>query len=142
MWLLTGTLYLILLSHTQTHIAHLGASRLTHPYKYKYYLLCAHIRSSHSEVFLKKRCSENIQQIYRTLMPKCNFNKVALEMSGTVKRHYFLKAEESLLSNITFLAQSFLVSKLYMGILTRFGNFGANICLIHSTCCLTGCIFA
>ena len=54
MWLLTGTLYLILLSHTQTHIAHLGASRLTHPYKYKYYLLCAHIRSSHSEVFLKK----------------------------------------------------------------------------------------
>ena len=28
---------------------------------------------------LKKRCSENMQQIYRrTPMPKCNFNKVAL----------------------------------------------------------------
>ena len=31
------------------------------------------------EVFLKKRYSENIQQIYRgTPMPKFNFNKVAL----------------------------------------------------------------
>ena len=103
--------------------------------------MCSHQKQPLRSV-PKKRCSENIQQIYRTLMPKCNFNKVALEMSGTVKRHYFLKAEESLLTNITFLAQSFLVSKLYMGILTRFGNFGANICLIHSTCCLTGCIFA
>ena len=28
---------------------------------------------------LKKRCSENMQQIYRrTPMPKCDFNKVAL----------------------------------------------------------------
>ena len=33
---------------------------------------------------LKKRCSENIQQIYRrTPMPKCDFNKVA-------KQHLFL----------------------------------------------------
>ena len=30
---------------------------------------------------LKKRCSENMQQIYRrTPMPKCNFNKVALQL--------------------------------------------------------------
>ena len=30
---------------------------------------------------LKKRCSENMQQIYwRTPMPKCDFNKVALEL--------------------------------------------------------------
>ena len=30
---------------------------------------------------LRKRCSENRQQIYRrTLMPKCNFNKVALRI--------------------------------------------------------------
>ena len=28
---------------------------------------------------LSKKCSENMQQIYRrTLMPKCDFNKVAL----------------------------------------------------------------
>ena len=30
---------------------------------------------------LKKRCSENIQQIYRrTSMPKCDFNKVAANL--------------------------------------------------------------
>ena len=30
---------------------------------------------------LKKRCSENTQQIYRrTPMPKCDFNKVALQL--------------------------------------------------------------
>ena len=30
---------------------------------------------------LKKRCSENMQQIYRrTPMPKCDFNKVALQL--------------------------------------------------------------
>ena len=36
-------LLMVLLSYTQTqtHIAHSGASRLTHPYKYKYHLLCA-----------------------------------------------------------------------------------------------------
>ena len=32
---------------------------------------------------LKKRCSENMQQIYRrTPMPKCDFNKVALSHFG------------------------------------------------------------
>ena len=30
---------------------------------------------------LRKRCSENMQQIYRrTLMPNCDFNKVALQL--------------------------------------------------------------
>ena len=30
---------------------------------------------------LRKRCSENMQQIYmRTPMPKCDFNKVALQL--------------------------------------------------------------
>ena len=30
---------------------------------------------------LKKRCSENMQQTYtRTPMPKCDFNKVALQL--------------------------------------------------------------
>ena len=30
---------------------------------------------------LKKRCSENMQQIYRrTTIPKCEFNKVALQL--------------------------------------------------------------
>ena len=30
----------------------------------------------------------------------------------------------------------------YIGILAIFGNFWANICLVHSTRCLSGCIFA
>ena len=34
--------------------------------------------SNHPRGVLKKRCSENIQQMYRrTPMPKCDFNKVA-----------------------------------------------------------------
>ena len=34
---------------------------------------------------LKKRCSENMQQIYRrTPMPKCDFNKVALQLYGNL----------------------------------------------------------
>ena len=34
----------------------------------------------------RKRCSENMQQIYRrTLIPKCHFNKVALHISSTYK---------------------------------------------------------
>ena len=38
-------------------------------------------RSSHPEVFLAKRCFENMQQIYRrTPMPKCDFNSVALQL--------------------------------------------------------------
>ena len=35
----------------------------------------------HSRGILRKRCSENMRQIYRrTPMPKCNFNKVALQL--------------------------------------------------------------
>ena len=30
----------------------------------------------------------------------------------------------------------------YIGILAIFDNFWANICLVHSICCLSGCIFA
>ena len=34
-----------------------------------------------SRAILKKRCSENMQQIYRrTLMPKSNFNKVGRQL--------------------------------------------------------------
>ena len=34
-----------------------------------------------SRGILRKRCSENMQKIYRrTPMPKCNFNKVALQL--------------------------------------------------------------
>ena len=29
-----------------------------------------------------------------------------------------------------------------IGILAIFGNLWANICLVHSSCCLSGCIFA
>ena len=35
-----------------------------------------------------KRCSENMQQIYRgTPMPKCDFNKVALQLIAVTLRH-------------------------------------------------------
>ena len=38
--------------------------------------------------FLKKRCSENMQQIYRrTPMPKCDFNKVACNFIEIKLRH-------------------------------------------------------
>ena len=38
-------------------------------------------RNSRAEVFLKKKCPENMQQIYRrTSMLKCDFNKVALQL--------------------------------------------------------------
>ena len=34
---------------------------------------------------LRKRCSENMQQIYRrTSMPKCDFNKVALNYAANL----------------------------------------------------------
>ena len=39
------------------------------------------IQKQPSRGVLRKRCSENMQQIYRrTPMPKCDFNKVALEV--------------------------------------------------------------
>ena len=37
--------------------------------------------SSPTEMFLKKGCNENMQQIYwRTPMSNCDFNKVALQL--------------------------------------------------------------
>ena len=56
---------------------------------YSYYLCVSHpidqvlslSRSSHPEAFFGKRYSENMLQIYRrTLMPKYDFNKVALQL--------------------------------------------------------------
>ena len=41
------------------------------------------IQKQPSRGVLKKRCSENIQQIYRRgPMSECNFNKVTLQLSG------------------------------------------------------------
>ena len=38
-------------------------------------------RPEPSRGVLRKRCSENVPQIYRrTLMPKCDFNKVAFPL--------------------------------------------------------------
>ena len=38
-------------------------------------------RNSPPDLFFRKRCSEYMQQIYRrTNMPKCDFNKVALQL--------------------------------------------------------------
>ena len=40
----------------------------------------------------RKRCSENMQQIYRrTPMPKCDFNKVAKQSKVIISEHLFLK---------------------------------------------------
>ena len=40
---------------------------------------CSNFQKQPSRGVLRKRCSENMQQIYRrTPMPKCDFNKVAL----------------------------------------------------------------
>ena len=42
--------------------------------------LTSEVQTQPSRGVLKKRCSENMQQIYRRIpMPKCNFNKVAKE---------------------------------------------------------------
>ena len=39
---------------------------------------------------LRKRCSENLQQIYwRTPMPKCDFNKVASNFIEITLRHWY-----------------------------------------------------
>ena len=45
---------------------------------------------------LKKRCSENMQQIYRTPMSKCNFNKVAFQLywNHTTARVFSCKFSE------------------------------------------------
>ena len=41
---------------------------------------------------LIKRCSENMQQLYRrTLMPKCNFNKAAKQLSFCWARFFNIK---------------------------------------------------
>ena len=48
-----------------------------------HFYVCTHtqFRSSRSEVFFSKRCSENMQQIYRrTPITKCDFNKAALQL--------------------------------------------------------------
>ena len=48
----------------------------------KHVLICWYVfRSSPPEMFLGKRCSEKMQQIYRrTPMSKCDFNKVVLQL--------------------------------------------------------------
>ena len=47
------------------------------------YSLCKFIQKQPSRGVFKKRCSENMQQIYRrTPMPKCDYNKVAFKFTG------------------------------------------------------------
>ena len=42
-----------------------------------------HLQNQPSRGFLRKKCSKNVQQICRrTLMPKCDVNKVALRLYG------------------------------------------------------------
>ena len=43
--------------------------------------MVVHLQKQPSRGVLSKRCSENMQQIYRrTPMPKCDFNKVGLQL--------------------------------------------------------------
>ena len=48
----------------------------------KFFKSMTKIRGSPLRGFLRKRCSENMQQIYRrTPVPKCNLNKVAKQIA-------------------------------------------------------------
>ena len=52
------------------------------------WILCLFRSSPPSRGVLKKRCLENMQQIYRrTPMPKCDFNKVAKQLYWIELRH-------------------------------------------------------
>ena len=72
-----------------------------------------------SRSLLKKRCSENIQQIYgRTPMPKCDFNKVALRLCECspvnllhIFRAPFLKNASGTAASGVFYDDSFLYSR-------------------------------
>ena len=47
-------------------------------------------RKQPSRGVLRKRCSENMPQIYRrTPIPKCDFNKVALQRKATLLKSHF-----------------------------------------------------
>ena len=64
---------------------HTGASKLTYNAngRFLYQKICAKkvLPNNRSRGVLRKRCSENMQQIYRRIaMSKCDFNKVALQL--------------------------------------------------------------
>ena len=46
----------------------------------KQWLFCGYFEKQPFGGVLRKRCSENMQQIYRTPIPKCDFNKVAKQL--------------------------------------------------------------
>ena len=46
----------------------------------KQWLFCGYFEKQPFRGVLRKRCSENMQQIYRTPIPKCDFNKVAKQL--------------------------------------------------------------
>ena len=50
------------------------------------------IQKQPSRGVLWKKCSENMQEIYRkTPMPKCDFNKVAMKLCCIFSEHLFLR---------------------------------------------------
>ena len=61
-----------------------------------YELDCDCIKNKKKQVsrgVLRKRCSENMQQIYRrTPMPKCDFNKVALQLFAEIVGSKLIKS--------------------------------------------------
>ena len=60
-----------------------------------------HVQKQPSRGVLKKTCSKNMQQIYRrTPMPKCDFNKVALQLWTTASELVLNRGEFRTLSRI------------------------------------------
>ena len=67
-------------SHMSCSMNKLKSHMLSHNY--------SHCRKQPLRGVFKKRCSENMQQIYRrTPMPKCDFNKVASNFTEIALRH-------------------------------------------------------
>ena len=78
--------YSYFISHTTTHVIEFSRLKLSFMISHKTNIFSVktpniNFRKQPSGSVLKKRCSENKQQIYRrTPMPKCDFNKVALQL--------------------------------------------------------------
>ena len=57
-----------------------------------------HLQKQPSRRVVRKWCSENMQQIYRrTLIPKCDFNKVAASFHSTFLKKHLWRAASALI---------------------------------------------
>ena len=76
------------------------------------HISAAHISGIHNVIAqkqpskgaLRKRCSENMQQIYRrTLMPECDVNKAALQLYGNHNSTWVFSSKIAVYFQNTFL---------------------------------------